>query len=84
MMYERARFERRRLNEIVLAVIRAYFVFFNPTTRRIVSKYLSPSNGNKGSIFTNATPSSTSDIQFSANSNWKADESGRPGVRIGK
>lgn len=61
--YERIRFEPRSSNEIVLAIVLAFLVFFIPRLVSMVSKYLSPSKGNIGSMLTNATPRSIKDIQ---------------------
>ncbi len=60
---ERIRFDPSSSRETMLAMVLTFFVFFMPKMPSIVSKYLSPSKGNIGSMLTNATPRSIRDIQ---------------------
>lgn len=64
-MNDRIRFDPSSNKETMLAAVLTFLVFFIPRMLSIVSKYLSPSKGNIGSILTSATPRSISDIQDS-------------------
>src|SRR5260370_39610705 len=76
-MKERMRFDPSRSKETMLAAVRTFSVFFIPRMFSMVSKYLSPSNGNIGSMLTNATPRRISDINDRWLSRRNGPETGR-------